>query len=118
MRKPTDTNCREGGGYHALALVLEQALSQAAEGKGHERHGAGKPFDQQPILEIARMLGGVGGHAYQIMKKAQEANRMVERQQHAQAIAELFGVINYAAAAVIRSREIDQDGSDPTPTRP
>lgn len=99
--------------YGSLAAVLQEAHDQAAMGKGRERHSDNKPFLDQPIMEIARMLDGIGGHSYQIMKKAQEANRMVRRGQHEDAIAELLGVIVYAAAAVSLVREIDADNPNP-----
>lgn len=99
--------------YAALADVLNDAYMQAARGKGNARHSAGKPFLEQPILEIVRMLDGIDGHAFQGMKKLQEASRMVKREQHNAAIHELYGVINYAAAAVIRIREIETEAGIP-----
>lgn len=96
--------------YLPLMQVLADAYAQAADGKGNRRHGAGKPFLEQPILEIVRMQGAsIDGHTYQIMKKAQEAGRMVTRDQLGSAVQELFGIINYAAAAVIRIREIETE---------
>lgn len=91
--------------YASLAGILQAAHDQAAVGKGRVRHSDDKPFLGQPIMEIARMLGGIDGHSYQIMKKAQEAARMVRREQYDAAAQELFGVINYAAAAVLLLRE-------------
>ncbi len=91
--------------YAALSDVLSEAYDQAATGKGKERHANGKAFTDQPILEIGRMLSGIDGHAFQIMKKAQEAATMVRRGQSDAAVLELLGVINYAAAAVILTRE-------------
>ena len=44
---------------------------------------------------------GVGGHSYQMCKKAQEATGMVNRQNYDAAIAEFRGVIVYAAAAIL-----------------
>lgn len=95
--------------YLPLMQVLADAYGQAASGKGNDRHAAGKPFVEQPILEIVRMQDGIDGHTYQVMKKAQEAGRMVRRGQHQAAVAELYGIINYAAAAVIRVREIETE---------
>lgn len=92
--------------YASLQGILQMALDQASSGKGRERHSDDKPFLDQPIMEIARILNGTGGHAYQIMKKAQEANRMVGREQYNAAVAEYLGVINYAAAAILLIREL------------
>lgn len=93
--------------YASLAGALQAALDQAATGKGSARHSDGDtPFLEQPIMEIARMLGDTGGHSYQIMKKAQEANRMVRRGQYDAAVSEYLGVVNYAAAAILLIREL------------
>lgn len=91
-------------GYEPLISVLNDALKQAAEGKGKERHANNKPFDRQPIAEIGRMVG-VGYNLGQAMKKAQEAKGMTDRGEDERAIAELLGVINYAASAVMLLRE-------------
>lgn len=103
--------------YAALADVLNDAYMQAARGKGHDRHSQDKPFLEQPILEIVRMQATIDGHTYQIMKKAQEAGRMLTRQQYRAAVHELYGVINYAAAAVIRISEIETESLPTTRER-
>lgn len=92
--------------YRELARVLEKAFAQSAHGKGKERHANDKAFTDQPILNIARMLPGIGGHSFQIMKKAQEAASMIERGQFNAAQEELLGIIVYAAAAHIRAGEL------------
>lgn len=86
-------------GYDDLHRILMSAFDQSARGKGKERHANDKPFNVQPIMEIARMVG-LGGHAYQCMKKTQEAVGMSNRGSHDAAIAEFKGVIVYAAAAI------------------
>lgn len=83
--------------YISLRHVLELAYEQSARGKGSERHANGKAFDEQPIMEIARMVGP-GGHAYQIMKKAQEAVTMHDKGHYHAAQQELLGAIVYCAA--------------------
>lgn len=88
----------EDPAYTKLRIVLEQAYLQAATGKGKERHANGKPFDRQPIMEIARMVGP-GYQLGQAMKKAQEASGMLNRDQPERAQTELLGAINYLAAA-------------------
>lgn len=94
-------------GYENLARILQGAYDQSAKGKGKERHANAKPFDKQPIMEIARMIG-VGGHSYQICKKAQEATGMVQREKLDAAIAEMRGVIVYAAAAILLIEGMDE----------
>ena len=86
--------------YDPLSRVLLLAYEQAASGKGKERHANSKPFDKQPIMEIARMVG-VGYQLGQAMKKAQEASRLPNER----ARAELLGAINYLAAAYLLLEE-------------
>lgn len=86
--------------YQPLKDVLKSAYAQAASGKGKERHANDKPFLEQPIMEIGRMVG-MGYQTGQAMKKAQEAGGMVQRMQYEAARAELLGAINYLAAAYI-----------------
>jgi len=91
--------------YAPLKSVLKLAYQQSASGKGKDRHANGKPFLEQPIMEIGRMVG-MGYQTGQAMKKAQEAGGMVQRGQHEAAQAELLGAINYLAAAFILIGEI------------
>lgn len=92
-------------GYFPLFAVLEDALDQAQRGKGRARHARGDtPFGRQPILEITRMVG-VGGTAFQAVKKIQEACGMLGRGEPEAAVRELLGAIVYTAAAVIAVRE-------------
>jgi hypothetical protein len=82
--------------YASLARVLELAHSQAATGKGHERHvTANEPFEEQLICWIQRQ--GFDFCSAQAVKKAHEALRLPPEA----AIRELLGAINYLAAAVI-----------------
>ncbi len=93
-------------GYEKFARVLNEAFDQSAKGKGHDRHGDGTPFLDQPIMAIPRMGKiGLGGLAYQICKKAQESTTMASRNQYAAAKAELLGVIVYAVAAILHVEE-------------
>lgn len=96
-------------GYQELARVLTDAFDQSARGKGKERHANNRPFTDQPIMQIVRMVG-TGGHAYQIMKKTQEAQSMVERGEHDRAIHEMRGAIVYAAAMILAIEELKNDG--------
>lgn len=92
--------------YGSLAGVLQAAHDEAARGKGHARHGDDDtPFLEQPTMQITRMIG-IGYPAGQIMKKADEAKRMIERGEYDAAVFEFFGIINYAAAAVLAIREM------------
>ena len=66
------------GEYALLELVLDRALAQASGGKGKERHDNGLPFEDQPIMQITRLLGDhpVAALAYQVIKKTVEAGRL------------------------------------------
>jgi hypothetical protein len=82
--------------YYDLFIVLQQALWQAQNGKGAERHGNGLSFTDQPALTITRAVG-LGFPLGQAMKKIQECQRMDTDA----AKRELLGAINYLAAAVL-----------------
>lgn len=83
-------------GYHDLFDVLRDALDQAQNGKGEERHGNGLSFTGQPALTITRAVG-LGFPLGQAMKKIQECQRMDPDA----AKRELLGAINYLAAAIL-----------------
>lgn len=83
-------------GYDSLRDVLTRAYTQAASGKGHERHAVCKPFDKQPMQELISLYG-VGFALGQAAKKAQESQRLPAGRD----VAELLGAINYLAGAVI-----------------
>lgn len=92
-------------GFYPLFRVLEAALEQSQRGKGRARHARGAtPFARQPILEITRMVG-IGGPAFQSMKKIQEACGMAARGEPEAAVRELLGAIVYTAATVIAIEE-------------
>ena len=82
--------------YYDLFVVLQQALWQAQDGKGAERHGNGLSFTDQPALTITRAVG-LGFPLGQAMKKIQECQRMDTDA----AKRELLGAINHLAAAVL-----------------
>lgn len=88
-------------GYHSLGEVLQQAMEQAAKGKGKERHAnPGENFDDQHICEIGRHVG-IGYQLGQAVKKVYESCRLPGERGEA----ELLGAINYLAAAIIVRRE-------------
>lgn len=87
--------------YADLRRILDNAYDQSAKGKGAQRHAVGpvgdRPWDQQPILQIGRMVGP-GYSAGQIQKKVQEACGMIDRKDFNAAKSEVLGAIVYAAA--------------------
>lgn len=83
--------------YTSLENVLRRALSQAAVGKGAERHANGLAFEDQPMQTVSRLVGTHGGLLYQAIKKTQESTRM----ETGAAVRELLGAINYLAGAII-----------------
>ena len=95
--------------YLSLWSTLQDAWSQAAFGKGKDRHQKNdEPFEDQPICMFARRVG-IGFPLGQAMKKIDEAARMEPEA----AVNELFGAINYLAAAVIVLRESISDEEKP-----
>jgi hypothetical protein len=97
------------GDYDSLRAVFAQAMTQAAEGKGRERHAGLLPFEQQPMQVLAQMQNSELGLIFQAMKKANESRGLPtpERQ-----VAELLGAMNYLAGAVLfiqRNRVSDTD---------
>lgn len=86
--------------YLSLYRVLEQALNQAQNGKGAERHNltGDTPFDKQRMQTVSELVGSPDGMVYQAIKKLTEGMKLptLERQ-----TAELLGVINYVAGIVI-----------------
>lgn len=94
----------EHAAYGALQGILDDAYAQAARGKGKERHANDKPFNDQPIMEVGRIVGS-GFALGQVMKKAGEAKGMADRGEVGAAERELLGAIVYAAAAVLLIRE-------------
>lgn len=97
-------------GYEALRDEFVAAVEQASGGKGKERHANDQPFDQQPILAITRLLDGhpCAALAYQIIKKTIEAGRLVRLRGTDAAVAETYGVMNYAGAMAIRLKELGE----------
>jgi hypothetical protein len=95
--------------YSALRKVLEDACSQASDGKGRERHADNNRFEDQPIMQITRLVGDhpVGALAYQAVKKTVESGRLYKLRGIDAARAEILGAINYLAATVIRLEEIE-----------
>ena len=88
--------------YDSLYKVLLAAYNQASNGKGKERHQLNdeEPFEDQKICEIARRLS-IDYNLGQAVKKIYESKRLTDGRD----IAELYGAINYIAAAIIVKQE-------------
>jgi hypothetical protein len=95
-----------------LEAVLDEALQQACQGKGLERHGSGLPLSDQPIMSIPRMQGSMDGLIFQAVKKALEAKRIHELHGADRAICELLGSINYLAAACLWLKDKNNAGGE------
>ena len=92
-------------GYHGLFDVLVDVLDQAQLGKGAERHGQDKAFEEQPMQKLIELHGR--GFAYgQAGKKAQESERLA----YEAARRELLGAIVYLAGAVINLDKENHNG--------
>lgn len=89
-------------GYEFLASILDNALRQAQTGKGAQRHAKkGEAFEDQKIMEITNRVG-LGGPAFQAVKKIYEAKDAAERGDIDIAKQDLLGAINYCAAMVLK----------------
>ena len=87
--------------HRELFVALMGAYDQAATGKGKERHASdGENFEDQQIVQFGRWMGSAHFQCGQAAKKALESCRLPADA----AIQELYGVINYAAAAIIIRR--------------
>lgn len=96
IKKAEMLNVRSG--YEKLGWVLENALDQAQNGKGNARHQIGDAsFHKQPICELGRLYG-TGYNFGQAAKKAHETGQLSTKEAK---LNELYGAINYLAAAAI-----------------
>lgn len=99
---------RVAPGYGLLARHLMNALEQASKGKGKERHAQdGQPFERQQICTINKEIGSHHGCLYQASKKAIESVKILELHGKEAAKAEIYGAINYLAAACIILDEME-----------
>ena len=88
-------------GYEKLFAVFCDAITQAAGGKGSERHSDGEAFENQPICKGARRFG-IGACLFQAWKKIHEVPILHTMSDgNARALRELYGAMNYAAACAI-----------------
>ena len=88
--------------YDKLAGVLADALLQASNGKGKERHARyGERFEDQRMMRIARSIGPefLAGQA---TKKIEESMGMDDPRR---SVHDLLGAINYVAGLVLFMRE-------------
>ena len=85
--------------YTGLKGILHDAFLRAAVGKGSDRHGNDKDFEEQPILRIQEMVGR-GFVLGQIIKKASESAKMEGKAFDD----EMLDVIVYAAGAILYAR--------------
>jgi hypothetical protein len=92
--------------FGPLRHQLVRAYKFAAEGKGQERHGAGRSWNDQPIITLSR-THGPGFPMGQAAKKIEEATRLDAKA----AVRELLGAIGYLAAAVQVIEEEELDGA-------
>lgn len=88
-------------GYEQLEAILNEALEQAAAGKGKERHANERSFEDQPMQLVSKLTGDNHGLAFQAIKKVQESLRLPDDR----AERELLGAINYIAGMIIYLRE-------------
>jgi hypothetical protein len=102
-------NVNSADPYFELNLVLQNAMKQASQGKGKERHANDNNYEDQVICIVGRLLKDhpFGAHAYQVIKKTIEAGRLYKISGPEAAYNEMLGAINYAAAMNILIKEKD-----------
>lgn len=91
--------------YEELQKVLNDALKQAAEGKGKERHAKDMPFHKQRMQGISDLLGSDRGMAYQAIKKITEGLDLDDIRRES----ELLGAINYIAGIIVYYRKQEKN---------
>lgn len=91
-----------GDPYHHLSTVLDEALAQASEGKGRERHAQDLPFHEQPMQQLIDLYG-MGFALGQAGKKMQESQRLA----YDAARTELLGAIVYIAGAIVAMDRVE-----------
>jgi hypothetical protein len=100
-------------GYEKLYDVFMDAMYRASCGKGKERHVSGdEPFEEQFILRGARTFG-IAALRFQIAKKNEEVGNIIDYQAK---INEFLDIAVYAAAAIIRLREVIEERNLEVPT--
>ncbi len=101
----------ENGPYDSLNDVLNDAYTQAAEGKGKARHATDNNYEDQVICVVGRLLKDhpFGAHAYQVIKKTIEAGRLYKINGPEAAYQEVLGAINYSSAMGILIKEGEND---------
>ena len=82
--------------YTDLERILLDALRQASEGKGKERHATDEPWPVQLMVAELRILGRHHGAIYRAWKKLRESVRKPPEA----AKREILGAIVYADAAI------------------
>ena len=89
--------------YRSLEGILEEAVKQASEGKGKERHAnEDEAFEEQLICLIGRL--GCNYNNGQAVKKIIESIRL-RKKNCDWGIFELLGAINYLASDIILLKE-------------
>ena len=89
--------------YHPLQDIFDECLAQVTSGKGEERHGGGKDFNDQPWRHITD-THGTGFLTGQAEKKLMESQGFedIDRWER-----EMFGVIVYTAMSILYRREFE-----------
>lgn len=94
---------------HPLELVFNDAVAQAASGKGNERHGNGADFLEQPWVSLTEGFG-IGGPMFQASKKLRESMKFYHAKEYDRFEREVLGALNYAAMAVLHARKEKNNG--------
>lgn len=83
-----------------LSRILGLAYDRSMKGKGRERHGHGKPFHKQPIMDYTEKVG-MGFPLGQALKKIEEFEAIKNLKGIDEARKELLDAIVYLCAAYL-----------------
>ena len=104
----SDEKEERNSNYVLLEDELKEALLEASQGKGKERHSEeNQPFSEQIICKIPKFLvhHPYGSLGFQAIKKTIESGRLLELYGKDAALREIDGAINYLATMKILIKE-------------
>jgi len=90
--------------YLSLWRIVEDALKRVFIGKGHQRHGDNKKFEEQDICVFIKEEGW-GFAVGQARKKINEAKKMLANGEKEKAVDEIIDAAIYILAIAVVTRE-------------
>lgn len=87
---------------HPLEIVFRKVVDQVKNGKGKRHGGTTIPFMDQKWNRISKGSSGVGGLAYQVIKKTEES---LDKPSFEEFEREILGAIAYAGMLYLSKKE-------------